>query len=132
MTLTVGSSYKERRMPTYKLIKNKKVVNVIEADDVFINSIKDDYDKIELYVPPVVEIPTPEPVAKELWTVDDIRSNLTFQERIKWDSDADPAIVTAKLDLRVSQNKQYVEELLNHLVSVKIVSSESSNKILTL
>jgi len=119
-------------MPTYNLIKNKKVVNVIEADEAFINSIKGDYDKIELYVPPVVEVPVPEPVAKELWTVDDVRNNLSFQERIKWDSDADPAIVTAKLDLRFPQNKQYVEELLNHLVSVKIVSSESFNKILTL
>ena len=48
-------------MATYNLIKNDVVVNTIEADQSFIDQIKDQYDEIVEVVPPVPEfIDSPE------------------------------------------------------------------------
>jgi hypothetical protein len=120
-------------MAIYNLIKQGKVVNTIVADEV--DSIRDQYDSIEELVTPVsepsslVSVETLPPAPK-VWTVEDIRNNLTFAEKVSWDNNSNPAIVTAKIDL--PKEVEYVTEFLDYLVSANVISQNSATKILAL
>jgi len=113
-------------MPFYKLFKNGEFVNVIVAEPEVVDLPNDQYDSYEEIIPlsePLV------PLVKT-WSDSIIRNNLTFAEKVKWDNNADPAIVTAKIDL--PQERMYIEELLSYLVSANVISQSSATKILAL
>ena len=109
-------------MPVYNLIKNGKVVNTIIADEV--DSIRDQYDDIEEVIPPEPTPPIP--------TINDntVRSHLTFSEKVKWDNNATPSIVTAKIEFSSPRTVEDATEVLNFLVSEGDISRTSADKIL--
>lgn len=70
------------------------------------------------------------PPAPRTWVAEDIRKNLTFAEKVKWDSDKHPEAVTAKLELASPKEEAAVVEILDVLVAATIISSASKDKIL--
>lgn len=108
-------------MPVYNLIKDGKVVNVIIADEV--DSIRDQYDAIE-------EIVIPEPTIIPTIDANIIRDNLSFSEKIKWDNESTPSIVTAKIEFAKPRIVSEATEILNFLVSEGDISRASADKII--
>ena len=72
----------------------------------------------------------PMPNPTRTWTNADIRAGLTLSERVKWDNDTTPEIVTAKLEMSQPQELSNTTEVLNLLVSTGSISQTSVNKIL--
>ncbi len=76
------------------------------------------------------EPPPPAPPAPRTWTSDDIRAGLTLSERVKWDNDSAPEIVTVKSELSTPQELAATTELLQLLVDTAVISQASMNKVL--
>ena len=80
-------------------------------------------------VKPVIEeiviVPPP-----RTWTADDVRKNLTLLEKVKWDNDSSPEIITVKTELIVPATLETITELLELLVVTNQISQQSMNKIL--
>ena len=74
-------------------------------------------------------IPEPEP-APRTWVVDNIRPNLTLAEKVKWDNNSTPEIVTAKQEMLTPQLVEHTTEVLSMLVDANVISQASANKIL--
>ena len=113
-------------MPVYKLIKNGEVFNTIVADEV--ESLRDQYDSIELVVEETNE-PSITDVVKMIST-DNIRANLTIEERVKWDNNLSPSVVTAKIEFAMPKTVEEATEVLNLLVASNVISEQSKDKIL--
>lgn len=62
------------------------------------------------------------------WSQKDIRTGLTLAEKVKWDNNSEPEIVTVKAEL--PNDKAGTTELLDFLVSLNIISQSSADKIL--
>jgi len=80
----------------------------------------------------LVKRPIPEPTIvqpqeKQLWTDYDFRNGLTLAEKVKWDNDSAPEIVTVKAEL--PKNKAGAIELLDFLVASNVISQASADKI---
>jgi len=73
--------------------------------------------------------PTPEP-APRTWTADNIRSNLTLAEKVKWDNDSAPEIITAKQEMATAQLVAHTTAVLDMLVGAGVISQASADKIL--
>lgn len=112
-------------MPIYKLIKDGKVVNSILADEV--ESIRDQYDEIEEFIPDESELAA----ATRVWSQNDVRSSLTLSEKVVWDNDAAPEVVTAKLEMGSALEEESITEILNFLVTANVISEASKNAILS-
>ncbi len=80
---------------------------------------------------PVIVIPEPiiEPTRISL---EDVRKNLTFSEKTKWDNNSTPEIVTAKIELIQPLLIQDAAEVLDFLVESASISRVSANKILNI
>ena len=78
---------------------------------------------------PVIVIPEPiiEPTRISL---EDIRKNLTFSEKTKWDNNSTPEIVTAKIEFAQPLLVEDATEILNFLVESDSISQVSVDKIL--
>lgn len=111
-------------MPTYKLIKDNAVANVIIADEV--DSIMDQYDSIELVEPEPVLPPS------RMITAVDVRNDLTFSEKVKWDNGSTANIVTAKIEFEQPRTVEDATEILDFLVAEDDISKASRDKILTI
>ena len=72
-------------------------------------------------------LPPPPP---RTWTVDNIRAGLTLSERVKWDNDSAPEIVTAKQELVTPQELTHTTDVLALLVGAQVISQASVDKIL--
>lgn len=70
------------------------------------------------------------PIPSRKWLAEDIRNGLTLSEKVKWDSDALPEIVTAKIEMASSQEVGHTTEVLNLLVAADAISQASADKIL--
>lgn len=75
--------------------------------------------------PPVVVVPPP-----RTWSADDVRKNLTLLEKVKWDNNSSPEIITVKAELVVPATLETITELLELLVITNQISQQSMNKIL--
>ena len=79
----------------------------------------------------------PEPVATpassiiRTWTADDFRSGMTLSEKVRWDNNNTPEIVTAKIEVASPQELQHTTEILDMLVSSGDISQATKDKILT-
>ena len=62
------------------------------------------------------------------WSATDFRNGMTLAEKTKWDSDAVPEIKTVKQEL--PKERAEASELLDFLVSVNVISQNTSGKIL--
>jgi hypothetical protein len=78
-------------------------------------------------VKPEPVTPTPAP---RTWGVDDIRPNLTLSEKVKWDNDSLPEIITAKQEMAARKNLSDTTEVLEMLVSAGAISQASADKVL--
>lgn len=82
----------------------------------------------ELIKPEPPPIP---PLAPRTWSADDVRAGLTLFERVKWDNNSEPEIVTVKQELSTPKELAYTTEVLALLVNALIITQTSVNKILS-
>jgi hypothetical protein len=76
--------------------------------------------------------PAPEPApAPRTWSQADVRAGLTLSEKVKWDNDSAPEIVTVKAELSTPQEQAATTELLQFLVDTAVIAQASMNKVLT-
>lgn len=116
-------------MPNYRLLKDNKVVNTIIAESTFIDTIRDEYDSIEEILQTVGDVePFIEP--SRTWDAYDVRSKLSLSEKVIWDNDSNPAVITAKIELRNPKQLSEVEPILNFLVSQNVISENTKANVL--
>jgi hypothetical protein len=72
----------------------------------------------------------PAPPAPRTWTVDNIRAGLTLSERVKWDNNSAPEVVTAKQETAFAQELEHTTEVLQMLVDAAVISQASMAKVL--
>jgi hypothetical protein len=72
----------------------------------------------------------PAPPAPRTWTADNIRAGLTLSERVKWDNDSAPEVVTAKQEMISAQQLEHTTEVLQMLVDAAVISQASMDKVL--
>jgi hypothetical protein len=80
-------------------------------------------------VKPVIPEPLPAPTPPRTISLDDVRKNLTFAEKAKWDSDKTPEIVTAKIEFAQPLEVEAATEVLQFLVDSGSISQSSINKV---
>ena len=76
------------------------------------------------------EPPPPAPAPARTWSADNVRNGLTLAEKVKWDNDSAPEIVTVKAELTGSKEVAEVTELLQFLVDTNVISQASMDKVL--
>jgi len=72
----------------------------------------------------------PAPPAPRTWTAAELRASLTLSERVKWDNDSTPHIVTAKIEMASPQEVEHTTEVLQMLVNAGDISQASMDKTL--
>jgi hypothetical protein len=72
----------------------------------------------------------PAPPAPRTWTASAIRSGLTLAERVKWDNDSTPEVVTAKQEMATPQQLAHTTDVLSLLFGASVISQASVDKIL--
>lgn len=63
-------------------------------------------------------------------SLDQIRNNLTFSEKVKWDNNKTDEITTAKIEFAQSLPIDAATEILQFLVNNETISQDSMNKII--
>jgi hypothetical protein len=81
-------------------------------------------------IKPVIPEPVPAPIPPRTISSDDVRKNLTFAEKAKWDSDKTPEIVTAKIEFAQPLEVEIATEVLQFLVDSGSISQASMDKVL--
>jgi hypothetical protein len=76
------------------------------------------------------EPPPPEPEPARTWSTSNVRNSLTLAEKVKWDNDSAPEIVTVKAELAGSKALAEITELLQFLVDTNVISQASMDKVL--
>jgi hypothetical protein len=76
------------------------------------------------------EPPPPAPPPARTWSASDVRNGLTLAEKVKWDNNSAPEIVTVKAELAGSKAVAEVTELLQFLVDTNVISQASMDKVL--
>jgi hypothetical protein len=72
----------------------------------------------------------PAPPAPRTWTAENIRAGLTLSERVKWDNDSAPEVVTAKQEMAAAPELEHTTEVLQMLVDASVISQASMVKVL--
>ncbi len=72
----------------------------------------------------------PAPPAPRTWTAENIRAGLTLSERVKWDNDSAPEVVTAKQEMAAAPELEHTTEVLQMLVDAAVISQASMDKVL--
>jgi hypothetical protein len=80
---------------------------------------------------PLPPPPPPPPPPPTTWTADDVRNGMTLAEKVSWDNDTVPQIVTAKLEFQTPRVLADATEILQMLVSANVLSQNSMNTILS-
>lgn len=91
-------------------------------DDITPNSVLKEDGTWEI-APVIVPV-----VPARAWTSEEVRSSLSLAEKVKWDNDTAPEIVTVKNEL--PQTADGVAELIDLLVEAGVISQASADKIL--
>lgn len=78
----------------------------------------------------LIKAPAPELTRPRTWTQNDVRSNLTLAEKVKWDNDATPEIKTVKVEMSGPVEKMQIAELMKFLVDSGNISQNSMDKIM--
>ena len=127
----------------YAWIENDKVRDVAHSDpskiyhpDVAVfydTQVPDDAANGDGWVDGQLVKPEPPPPAPEparTWSASDVRNGLTLAEKVKWDNDSAPEIVTVKAELAGSKEVEEITELLQFLVDTNVISQASMDKVL--
>jgi hypothetical protein len=83
-------------------------------------------------VKPVIPdyVPIHSPIPPRTISSDDVRKNLTFAEKAKWDSDKTPEIITAKIEFAQPLELEPATEVLQFLMDSGSISQASMTKII--
>lgn len=76
------------------------------------------------------EPPAPPAPAPRTWDVASVRQHLTLGEKVKWDNDTSPEVVTAKQELASPRGVDDTTEILDMLVGAGVISQASTDKVL--
>jgi hypothetical protein len=127
----------------YAWIENDKVRDVAHSDPskiyhadvaVFYDTlVPDDAANGDGWVNGQLVKPEPHPPAPppaRTWSASDVRNGLTLAEKVKWDNDSAPEIVTVKAEIMTPKQQSEVTELLQFLVDSNIISQASMDKIM--
>jgi hypothetical protein len=104
--------------PDIAVFYNTEVPDNAEHGDGWING-----QLVKLVIPEPIDVP-------HTISSDEVRKNLTFVEKAKWDSDKTPEIVTAKIEFVQPLGVEPATEVLQFLVDSGSISQESMDKIL--
>ena len=74
------------------------------------------------------EPPAPPAPAPRQWTATDFRSGMSLAEKVKWDNDSAPEIITVKAEL--PKTEEGAQELVDFLVASNVISQASADKIM--
>jgi hypothetical protein len=111
-------------MPSFNMYKNGELVNTIIADSV--EPTGEYWDRAEEVLPP-----PPPPPPPRTWSQDDVRSEMTFTEKTKWDNGSTPEMVTAKIEFQSPKSLYETTDILDFLVETNNISEQTKTKILT-
>ena len=76
---------------------------------------------------------TPVPVHQRIITDFEVRTLLTFKEKVDWDNDTSPDIKTAKLELlKLQTTRPEAQEIMDWLAQKGIFSKATTDKVLEL
>jgi hypothetical protein len=124
----------------YAWIEADKIRDICHGDPVscyhpdvaqfYITLVPDDAENGDGWIDGQLVKPEPAPPAPRTWGAEDIRKNLTLGEKVKWDNDSLPEIITAKQEMSAPRNLEDTTEVLEVLVAVGAISQISSDKIL--
>ena len=70
------------------------------------------------------------PPPPRTWTAADLRSGLSLREKVAWDNDSAPEIVTAKIELSHPAARDTVSAVLDLLVSSNLIANTSMIAVL--
>ena len=76
------------------------------------------------------EPPAPPAPAPRTWDAASVRQHLTLNEKVRWDNDTSPEVITAKQELSSPRGVDDTTEILNLLVGAGIISQASADKVL--
>ena len=79
---------------------------------------------------PEPTVSTPEPAPRR-WNAGNFRNAMTLAEKVKWDNDSAPEIVTVKQELGSSADQTKTQELVDYLVSENLISQNTASKIMS-
>lgn len=72
--------------------------------------------------------PVPPTPAPRQWSESDFRNGLTLAEKVKWDNNSAPEVVTVKAEL--PKEEAGAQELVDFLVTAQVISQASATKIM--
>lgn len=70
----------------------------------------------------------PAPPPPRQWTTTDFRNGMSLAEKVKWDNDSAPEVVTVKAEL--PKEEAGAQELVDFLVASGVISQASATKIM--
>jgi hypothetical protein len=76
------------------------------------------------------EPPPPAPPPPRIWSANNVRTAMKLSERVKWDNDSAPEIVTAKTELQRPLELDDVTEVLDMLLDAALISAATKTKVL--
>jgi hypothetical protein len=79
---------------------------------------------------PVIVRELPNVELPRTWTIDSIRSKLTLSERVIWDNNSDPHVVTAKIEMAIPKEITETTAVLEMLLTANVISQSSMTAIL--
>lgn len=79
--------------------------------------------------PAPVPEPEPTPNLPRTWVAADIRNGMTLRERVAWDNNSAPEVVTAKVEFSTPQELPQTMAVLNMLSSLCLISADSVARI---
>lgn len=88
----------------------------------------DGWVKGQLIKPNVPEVIPPVP--PRTWDCEAVRSGLTLSEKVVWDTDGKPEVITAKLEFATPLLHDDAKSVLDFLVASDVISQASEDKIL--
>lgn len=77
---------------------------------------------------PVAEPAPPPPPSPRKWKENDFRNGMSLAEKVKWDNNSAPEILTVKAELPKEQ--EGAQELVDFLVASNVISQASADKIM--
>lgn len=124
----------------YAWIENERVRDIApgnpeefyhgEVAKFYNTEVPDDAANGDGWVNGVLVKPEPAPPAPRTWSQDDVRAGLSLSEKVKWDNDSAPEIVTVKAELSTPQELTATTELLQFLVDTAVIAQASMDKVL--
>ena len=77
-------------------------------------------------------VPELEPIAPppRTWDAGSIRDKLTLTEKVIWDNDSKPEVITAKKEFEIPLEHDAAKAVLDFLVSTNVISQETEDAIL--